>query len=186
MAVCRKSVTYTVGRLRLNSRLEGDDRESGRDTRGRFDKWSLDVARVQSTPVPNLILFGRVSSQWAGKNLDSSEAFGPGGPNGVRAYPTGEGFGDTGWLAQLELRYTMGAFSPYVFHDSGRVKVNAKPPTSADNIKRSISGSGVGVRYQRGDWNLDTAVAWRTHGGKPESDTRDRNPRWWATLSYRF
>jgi len=38
-------------------------------------------------------VYGRVSAQWASKNLDSSQKFGLGGPNGVRAYPSGEGYG---------------------------------------------------------------------------------------------
>jgi len=183
------SLAYTAGRLKLSSGLESTDRSSGQDTRGSFDKWNLDIARVQATPLSNLVLFGRVSSQWAGKNLDSSEGFILGGANGVRAYPTGEGNGDEGWLVQLEVRYSMGPYSPYLFHDSGRVTFNANNgglTSPANPNRRSIGGEGVGLRYAQGNWNLDAALAWRSHGGAPQSDTADRNPRMWLTAGYRF
>lgn len=183
------NLSYTTGRLKLGSVLENTDRTSGQNTRGSFDKWNLDIARVQATPVSNLSLFGRISAQKAGKNMDSSEGFSLGGANGVRAYPSSEGNGDEGWLLQLELRYTMGQYSPYLFHDSGRVTLNANngsltAPARPNN--RSIGGEGVGLRYNRGNWNLDANLSWRSHGGKPLSDTADRSPRVWITAGYKF
>jgi len=144
---------------------------------------------VQATPVAGLTLFGRISRQWASKNLDSSEGFGVGGASGVRAYPQGEASGDEGWLAQIEVRYSLGAFSPYAFYDAGRVRINAKPESLAVAPipnQRAIEGAGLGVRYQQGPWNLDANLAWRTHGGLAQSDSRQRNPRMWITAGYRF
>lgn len=182
------SATYTWGDLKLDQGLRATDKTSGQRTEGSFNKFNLDIARVQALPA-GFVLFGRFSGQWADKNLDSSESFSLGGAYGVRAYPSGEGNGDEGWLAQVELRYSIGAFAPYVFHDAGRVKINAKPgaltPAVTDN-HRSISGSGLGVRYQQDNWNLDANVAWRNHGGRSESDSQDRNPRVWLTAGYQF
>jgi len=76
-------------------------------TAGQFSKLNVDLARIQSLS-EGLDLYGRISAQWASKNLDSSQKFGLGGCNGVRAYPSGEGYGDSGALAQIELRYAMG------------------------------------------------------------------------------
>ena len=183
------SLSYTAGRLNLGSVLENTDRTSGQNTRGSFDKWNLDIARVQSTPVSNLNLFGRISAQKAGKNMDSSEDFSLGGATRVRAYPTGEGGGDEGWSLQLEVRYTMGQYSPYVFHDSGRVTLNANNgnlTTPANPNHRSIGGEGLGLRYNEGNWNLDANLSWRSHGGQPLSDTADRNPRVWISAGYKF
>jgi hemolysin activation/secretion protein len=190
------SLSYTPGRLKLDDSLrdatgktlKDRDGDTGQNTRGSFDKWNLDVARAQATSVANLTLFGRLSAQWAGKNLDSSEGFSLGGVNGVRAYPSGEGNGDEGWLVQLEARYTIGSFSPYLFHDSGRVKLNANNDltTPANPNNRSIGGEGVGLRYTRGDWNMDATLAWRSHGGRPLSDGAERNPRFWLTAGYKF
>ncbi|TVT75524.1 MAG: ShlB/FhaC/HecB family hemolysin secretion/activation protein [Denitromonas halophila] len=182
------AVSYTAGRLTLDDSLKATDISSGTDARGHFDKWNLDLARVQALPA-GFTLFGRVSAQWAGKNLDSSERLSLGGANGVRAYPNGEGNGDEGWLAQIELRYALGAFSPYVFHDAGRVTINADPggitPAVTDN-HHAIAGSGVGVRYQANGWSVDANVAWRSHGGAPQSDSAERDPRAWVTVGYTF
>ncbi|QIK39222.1 ShlB/FhaC/HecB family hemolysin secretion/activation protein [Caldichromatium japonicum] len=183
------TLAYTAGQLDLDAVLEAADIASGRDTRGHFDKWNLDLARLQTTPLSNLTLFGRLSAQWAGKNLDSSERFLLGGATGVRAYPQGEGLGDEGWLLQLEARYRLGAFEPYLFYDAGAVRVNAKPdgitPAVADN-HRLISGAGLGLRLASGPWNLDAAIAWRNQGGQPQSDSQDHNPRAWLAASWRF
>jgi hemolysin activation/secretion protein len=177
------NVTWTTGQLSLDSSLLATDRTSAR-TAGNFNKINLDVARIQVLS-SDLNLYGRFSGQWADKNLDSSERFGLGGPSGVRAYPVGEGYGDDGWLAQLELRYAMGAFSPYAFYDAGWIKVNEKPWTTGTN-DRSISGPGFGLRYQEGAWNMEATLAWRDNGGKPQSDTRDSRPRGWFSIGYKF
>jgi len=154
---------------------------------GSFSKANMDLVRLQALP-GNWTLFLRFSGQLANKNLDSSEAMFLGGPAGVRAYPVGEASGDEGWLAQVEIRYRMGDFSPYAFYDHGRVKVNARPSQvvlPSPDLTRA--GAGVGLRFQRGPWNIDGAVAWRTNGGEPTSDTHsDPRPRIWLTAGYRF
>jgi hemolysin activation/secretion protein len=178
------SMVFTAGNLDLDNTQKTADTATAQ-TNGGFQKWNLDVARVQATPMPNLTLYGRVSAQWANKNLDSSEDFGLGGPSGVRAYPGGEGFGDEGWLAQIEARYQIGAFAPYAFIDAGRVTTNHTPWSAATNF-RELGGNGVGVRYNDGTWNVDANLAWRNLGGNPTSDTTDRAPRVWVTLGRRF
>lgn len=177
------ALTVTQGDLKLDSTLSATDQTTAR-TAGAFQKLNLDLARLQSLG-GNFHFFGRVSAQWANKNLDSSEKFGLGGYNGVRAYPSGEGYGDEGWLTQLELRYLGSAFAPYVFHDAGSVTINRNPWTTSNN-KRSIAGSGVGVRYTQGNWSADGVLAWRTRGGKPLSDTQDSRPIIWGGAQYRF
>ncbi|MBX5459779.1 MAG: ShlB/FhaC/HecB family hemolysin secretion/activation protein [Steroidobacteraceae bacterium] len=180
---------YTVGRLKLDAALTAADIASNTGTRGNFGKWNFDIARLNSTPIANLTLFGRASLQWAGGNLDSSESFILGGARGVRAYPEGEGNGDEGWFVQIEGRYRVGSAEPYLFFDAGSVKINADPariiPAITDNT-RSIAGAGLGLRYADRGWNVDAALAWRTKGGAPESDTRDDKP--WLSVSggYRF
>lgn len=180
---------YSLGDMDLDSQLEAADIASNMDTRGSFSKWNLDVARAQATPLLPLTLYGRFSAQWAGDNLDSSESFILGGAQGVRAYPQGEGVGDEGWLVQLEARYQFGAYAPYAFYDTGRTRLHADPeritPAVADNT-RSVSGTGLGLRYNRGPVMLDAALAWRTSGGEPESDTKDRKPRAWMSAAWRF
>ena len=155
--------------------------------RGSFNKYNLDLVRLQALPA-GFNLFARLSAQWADKNLDSSESMSLGGPTSVRAYPVGESSGDQGWLTQIELRYTMGDFTPYAFYDYGRMKINAKPSQvvlpAPDETR---AGAGFGVRYYTSNWNVDATVAWRTEGGKPTSDTHaDPKPRFWLTVGYTF
>ena len=85
------------------------------NTEGSYQKVNLDVVRLQATALNGLTVYGRASGQWADVNLDSSEGFSIGGMSGVRAYPSGEASGDTGWLAQLELRYQLGSLNPMCF-----------------------------------------------------------------------
>lgn len=177
------ALTATWGDLRLDDQGRVLDQVTAQ-TEGRFHKTNFDIARIQS--VANRVnLYARVSAQWAGKNLDSSEKFGLGGIHGVRAYPSGEGYGDAGLLAQLELRYTWNAYEPYAFYDAGRVEINQERFDDGEN-RRSIAGGGIGLRYTQEAWRSGVAVAWRTRGGAPLAETRDQHPVIWANMQYRF
>ena len=190
------SMILTSGQLNLDGTLNTADAQA--QTAGSFSKINLDIARVQALnwgTGSKFALFARLSAQHASKNLDSSEDFGLGGSSGVRAYPTGEGYGDAGWLTQLELRYSMGAYAPFVFYDAGSVRVNVSPwsatqaNASVASNERSIAGLGIGLRYQRNHWSLDAALAWRTQGGLPQSDTQDQReqgPQGWLSLGWRY
>lgn len=177
------SLTWVYGQLDLGASVIAQDQATAR-TQGSFNKLNLDVARIQVLPA-NFTLYGRISGQATNKNLDSSEKFGLGGAYGVRAYPSGEGFGDKGWLTQLELRYTIGAFTPYAFYDSGRVTINAEPWATGTN-SRTLAGGGFGLRYQQSGWSVEALLAWRTEGGKPRSDIEDKRPMGWFNLGYKF
>jgi hemolysin activation/secretion protein len=177
------TLEWTPGRLDLNAALQAADVLTA-GTDGDFARLNLEVARIQKL-YGAFSLFGRFNGQWSNGNLDSSEGFGLGGPNGVRAYPVGEGYGDRGWLGQIELRWALGAFSPYGFYDAGKITVNADSWEAGEN-HRSLAGGGVGLRLNNGGWNLDAAVAWSTSGGQPQSDTRDDHPRFWMNVGYRF
>jgi PAS domain-containing protein len=102
----------------------------------------------------------------------------------VRAYPGGEGYGDQGILAQVELRYRVKQLSPYLFYDLGHVRIN-KHDGGSDNHRR-IDGTGIGLRADYKNLSSDIAVAWRTRGGEPLSDSKDRDPRLWVTVGYKF
>ncbi len=170
------SLSWTTGRLK---------REATNDnlnTRGSFSKLNVDVARLQALP-NGFTAYGRVSSQNASKNLDSSEDMVIAGANGVRAYPVGELSGDEGWLTQLELRYSLGEYAPYAFYDHARIRVNA----DGTGPSRTLAGYGLGMRYQRGSWSADVALAWRSQGGRPvDANERDAKPRVWVSMDYRF
>jgi hemolysin activation/secretion protein len=177
------ALSWTRGRLGMNDDTQALDAASARSA-GSFDRVNLDLARIQSLS-DRLDLYGRVSAQWTGHNLDSSEKLGLGGVNGVRAYPNGEGYGDMGWVAQAEVRYAIGPVAPYLFYDAGRVTLNKSPWTTQDN-HRALAGGGIGVRYVRDAWSGGLTVAWRSHGGASVTDATTRSPSVLANLAYRF
>jgi hemolysin activation/secretion protein len=177
------AISWTHGDLNLDSTLSTQDRITAK-TEGSFDKFNLDIARIQALPA-NLSFYGSLAAQATLDNLDSSEKFGLGGINGVRAYPSGEGFGDEGYLARLELRYALKQFTPYAFYDAGSVRINHDRFDTSKN-RRSISGTGLGLRYDSAHWAVDGSVAWQGAGGDPTSDTKDHNPMYWLGGQYKF
>jgi hemolysin activation/secretion protein len=177
------ALTWTYGRLNLDGALLSTDSTTARSA-GHFSKLTLDLARIQSV-AEHIDAYGRISAQWANKNLDSSQKFGLGGRNGVRAYPGGEGYGDAGAMMQLELRYAAGPWMPYVFYDVGRIKANHSPWTSDPN-HRTLAGAGLGLRYDNRAFNASLIAAWRTVGGAPRSEPHNGQPMIWASLGYRF
>jgi len=177
------ALSWVRGNLSLDGASQALNDASAR-TAGGFSKLNLDLARIQS--LNNRIdLYGRVSLQRAGSNLDPSEKLGLGGVNGVRAYPNGEGYGDNGWLTQFEARYAMGTMVPFAFYDAGRVTLNKSSWMAGDN-HRSLAGAGLGLRYADQHWSGNLMLAWRTRGGAAQSDDAARSPTLLAGAAYRF
>lgn len=178
------SVTLTAGRLSLADAALADDSVTA-NSRGRFTKLNADLTRIQR--LPGLFsAYGRVSAQWASKNLDASEKYGLGGFLGVRAYPMGEASGDRGWLTQLELRYEPGAYTPFAFFDHGRMRTNAEPWDGDAAERRTLAGGGVGVRWLYDGWSLEATLGVRTAGGEPTSQRDGGKARLFVVAGYRF
>tara|TARA_B100000035_G_C21036702_1_gene571428 strand:+ start:684 stop:2342 length:1659 start_codon:yes stop_codon:yes gene_type:complete len=182
-AITYGTLTYTRGEINLDASLLATDSTTTK-SEGYFTKLNLDIARMQYVAT-NLNAFLRASFQRSNKNLDSSESFGLGGSDGVRAYPTGEGYGDEGWLAKMELRYNINLFTPYAFYDVGHVRTNAITYDDSDNY-RTIAGAGLGTKFSYKSLSFDTSLAWATSGGRATSDAKKNRPRWWLTMNYSF
>jgi hemolysin activation/secretion protein len=154
---------------------------------GDFARFTYTLNRLQRiTDADSLSL--TVSGQQASKNLNSSEKFTLGGANGVRAYPQGEGNGDDGWLANLELRHNfLDNLQAIAFYDAGGVNINHTAYSAATNT-RNIAGAGVGLNAQYKLFQLKTSISWRTHGGQAQTEptTMDRSPRLWVQLNGTF
>lgn len=132
---------------------------AGYATQGRYDKFGYGAARLQKLP-ESFTLFANFSGQRAGKNLDSSEKFLLGGPFGVRAYPGSEASGDSGWLANVELRFDLpavgelGQIQLVGFYDTGRIELHDDArsiaiPTATGRNVYSLSGYGLGVNLTK-------------------------------------
>lgn len=175
----------TTGRLTLDADSLEVDRNTAQSG-GSFTKFTLDLARIQKLPGV-LSAYGRVSAQWSAGNLDPSEKFASGGFLGVRAYPLGEASGDRGWLAQTELRAAVSSTTTlFLAADAGWAELNAKPWDAGSAGRRNIAGAGLGGRWSQSGWSLESTLNWRTHGGRPEAESRDREPRLFVAGSYRF
>ena len=190
------SYGLTVARGSLNikqvAELAADQGPTGVKTQGGFGKTNLEFQRLQKI-TDNLNLLGSFNAQWASKNLASAEKMALGGVSGVRAYPTGEAAGDTGFQGSFELRYgnpawTIAGASVVLsgFYDYGYVRIN-RTPTGAPGINsRSLQGVGFGVNLgKEGDYLLRSSVAWRVDNEKPVSDV-DRSPRIWVQATKWF
>lgn len=176
------AISWTHGDLTVADANRATDSATAKKG-GWFDKINLNFARLQILS-PKVTLFYRVSAQWAGNNLDSSEKFGLGGVNSVRAYPTAEAYGDEGVLAQLEVRYAINNFTPYAFYDAGSININNTSWTKENN-KRNLAGAGVGLRFDTLHWCIDASAAWRTKGTFSDVNQAD-TPMLWMSAYYRF
>lgn len=180
------SIGVTHGKLDLSRNATDFTNDAVSNyTHGSFNKWSASMTRLQRL-ADTLTLFVGVSGQRAGKNLDTSEKFILGGASGVRAYPGGEGSGDHGWLANIELRkelqalrqWGLGDFQLVGFYDHGGITLQHSPnpvipannPTQTNRYQ--LSGVGLGLNLTS-PGRYSVRMAW----GQPLGDNDGRDPR---------
>jgi hemolysin activation/secretion protein/predicted porin len=178
-----------AGRLRraTPSDAEADALTAG--TAGRFEKLNAQLSRWQALG-QGWSMIGSLSGQLASKNLDSSEKFHLGGPQGVRAYAQGETAGDEAWLATIELRRALGEVGGYraegaVFYDAGEVRLDRNPwdPTQASNrIRRHGGGFGLSLVNDRA-LAVSMSVAFRARGAATLAEQANRGAQFWFQVS---
>ena len=189
------SYTITEGNAVIHqaAALAADQAVAGAKTAGRFAKQNFEFRRLQKITDNSTVLLA-LQGQMASKNLMSAERFSLGGPTGVRAYPTGEGLGDTGYIFQAEYRYIVpgwkigqGDVVLSGFWDQGwsQINENALPSTGNtlnDQNFRRLSGWGLGASLGRdSDFIVRATAAWRNElGDTPRSDAVQRWPRMWV------
>ncbi|MEK8050517.1 ShlB/FhaC/HecB family hemolysin secretion/activation protein [Ideonella sp. DXS22W] len=168
---------------------------AGLDDAPRYSKLVAAGNRLQNLIDGRLLLFAAARGQWAWQNLDSSEQFRMAGPDGVRAFAPGEGTGDTGAVASIELRLLppeawLGRWARElvgsVFYDHGTLRLRHNPTTQAarDANRQTLAGAGVALSWERPrSFAARLSVAVPTTG-QPRSDTASRNPRVYAQLSW--
>ena len=191
-------LTLSGGNLDLSANPDYQLRDANSaNTEGYFAKANVNVSRLAAFGNwPEWSWYTRVSAQIASKNLDTAEKFQLGGPSGVRAYPVGEGLGDDGWLATLELRRQLldtayGSLQGFVFVDGGGISQysdvwqGALPSNSPNNYV--LGGGGVGVTYKYKEWASVSASLAHKIGSNPnqtidhtDSDGSDDAARVWV------
>lgn len=176
------AVNYQTGILNIQSDdVKFIDNLSAKSD-GHFTKLDGMVSRTQRV-TNKLNLTGKISGQIADNNLDSSVKFDVGGSQGVRAFKQGDSSGDTGWLANLDLRYSVTEnVVVNTFYDYGEVTYSRKAWDSSKN-KATRSGAGVGLDVFGANWKVSMVGAWNT-GGKPDSSEEGR--QFWVQLLKAF
>ena len=146
------TANLTVGSLGLDSDYSRVLGTLNHTEDGTYAKLEADVTAVQQLGHSTDVMV-KVSGQKASRNLDSSEEFYLGGPNGGRAYAQGEGTGDEGALGTAELRWhtPLRGLTLSTFYDAGAVRVSKGLDGGADRV--TLRGWGVGAAYSEpGDW----------------------------------
>jgi hemolysin activation/secretion protein len=192
-------VVLTEGKLNLSgSPTEASDASTTR-TAGAYSKVRYALSRQQQVST-GLSLYGSLSGQWAGKNLDSSEKFYLGGSSGVRAYPSSEGGGSTGQMLNVELRWQLPeGLSLTGFYDHGRVTQNVSNDfAGAPAVNRfALKGAGLALGWRHSSGLALQATYARRIGQNPNAITTDVNrgadqdgtlhrDRFWLTASVAF
>jgi hemolysin activation/secretion protein len=184
------SLGYSDGNLNIETPAARTTDDATAQTNGHFGKWNVNALRLQGIG-ERLSVYVSLSGQKASKNLDSSEKFLLGGAYGVRAYPTGEAPGDSGYLATAELRYTFsiaalpGVLQPFAFVDTGGVTINENPFITGANT-RHLTGGGFGLTWVRAsDFQVKLMVATRMGSeSSTASDTDQRTRGWVQAIKY--
>ena len=169
------TANLTVGRLGLDSQYAQILGQLNRTGEGTYAKLEADVTAVQRLGRASDFLV-KVAGQKASSNLDSSEEFYLGGPNGVRAYAQGEGAGDEGVLGTAELRWhtPLRGLTLSTFYDAGTARLSRHPVTQVS--RATLRGWGIAAAYSDpGAWfarvdyarriGLDQTVSARSGAG---------------------
>ncbi|MBF0506685.1 MAG: ShlB/FhaC/HecB family hemolysin secretion/activation protein [Nitrospirae bacterium] len=167
-------------------------------TDGNYWKLNYNVERQQNMG-SGFTLYGMLTGQYAGKNLDTSEQMTLGGPTGVRAYAAGEAPGDNEVLMNMELRKDFPGSTPLghiqvlAFFDSGWVALHKNTWANWNSINPvlsnsyGLSGAGAGVNISRTSLYVIKAFWAATIGSNPglsasglDSEGRRHDNRFWV------
>lgn len=187
------SLGWTSGRLDIRDPAERAIDAATARSNGGFNKLQAGIARIQSISGP-LSVYAGVRGQLAFDNLDSSEKIQLGGAYGVRAYPEGEAFGDTGYVATAEARLALdalfgnarpGQFELSTFVDTGAVRVAQDPWFTGDNNTRR-SGYGAALTWIGPHGLLLKGTYARRLGDVPVTSGPDASGQFWFHIVKQF
>ena len=170
-------VSLQSGKLDLDGSPSQPGDALGPRTDGHFSKVRYQFSRVQSL---GDIFSATVSfsGQWASRNLDSSEKFYLGGPQGVRAYPVSEGGASIGQLLNFDLMAQLGdGWRAGVFADlgHGQTYVDSAFQTGGPPNTFYLKGFGLSLGYS-GPMGLYVSASWaRRSGDNPLANALGRD-----------
>jgi len=183
------SVDLAKGLDFLDATGPGSANLSRADGRSDFTKISGDILRLQQLGQGWSFLTG-FSWQYAFDPLLSSEEFGLGGSQFVRAYDPSEVTGDQGVALKLELQKGiktgwsyLKSFQAYLYFDHGTILL--RNPTAVEEDSTSLTSSGLGVRANINEW-----LSGYFEAGLPMSRNvgteGNKDPRFFFSLNARY
>lgn len=136
-----------------------------------FTKFNIEYGRAQRLG-PKSSLISRLAGQLSLSDLVVGEQMAIGGADSVRGYPQAEYLGDSGIRASIEARFAsseeqMEKFQLATFVDFGYITV--KVPVLGQRKTSSLTGAGVGFRYNPGNGLFMSADVGFPLGEKPSS-----------------
>ncbi len=150
------SVGLSKGMNIMDASGPGSLKLSRADGRSDFTKLSGDILRLQELGSGWSLLTG-VGWQYAFDSLLSSEEFGLGGPQYVRAYDPSEVTGDHGIAFKLELQKGvktnwnyLKSLQSYLYFDHGTVAL--RNTTAVQDSSSSLTAVGLGMRANINKW----------------------------------
>ena len=190
--VLQGNVSLAHGTLRIAQAAAQALDAAGPRTAGTFNVWALQLASVQPLPA-GFSLLSNVSGQLADRNLDSSQKFYLGGPNGVIAYDVGDGGGDDGYLADLELSHALplarlpGRLRGALLLQGGSVRVNHDAYAGYTG-RNTLAEAGAGVKldYAWQAWSLSASYGKRIGSYAKSGAATDASGQFWLSLYRRF
>ncbi len=196
------SVALRGGRTDLNGNAIDLVQNATSDVQGTFSKVSASFYQSQSLTPALSWQFQSRGQLNLGRNLEGSERFALGGADGIRAYPSGEAVGDSGWLVSAELRYAIAAvpgLSLATFVDAGGVRRYSKNANALLALmnqpgnRYTLAGAGLGLRYDSAKVNLTLQVAkpigsnrGADAAGNNNESRRDGQAQGWISAAWKF
>ena len=193
------AATIDLGTLDLsaNPDHQKSDQLTAR-TQGGFGKLGLSFSREQAIS-DHVTVSTRIQAQWSPSNLDSSEKLYLGGFSGIRAYPSGEASGDSGWLGNLAVKWqVMDDLQFSGFYDIGWIHQHAAPWTGWQLFTKqpndyNLQGAGIAIAWSPNSTIQTQAVLAHVIGDNPgsdmtgnDSDGADKSLRAWVQLNIGF
>ncbi|NBV75428.1 MAG: ShlB/FhaC/HecB family hemolysin secretion/activation protein [Methylococcaceae bacterium] len=195
-AINNAALNLGLGYLNIEMAEEKNSDARTARAQGEFLKYNFNLNRTEYLN-QDWQLSLAFNGQWAAKNLDASQKFALGGPNGIRAYPVNEAMGDSGWLLNIELQRELGyGLQGLLFADTGGIKVNQRLWSGVGNSPNTylLSGVGIGLRWSdQKHWQASallglpvTSNPARDRFNHNSDGTRAGDPAGWLTLTKFF
>ncbi|MFY9510727.1 MAG: ShlB/FhaC/HecB family hemolysin secretion/activation protein [Rubrivivax sp.] len=167
----------------------------------KFGKVTYGFTRLQDVFTNRMLFYVALRGQHAVRNLDTTEQFRVGGPEGVRAFASGEGTGDLGAVLSTELRFlppedwfgrTAREMVFSLFADAGYVRFRAEPAqkpvkAEANQLNQAkFGGYGIGLSWVKPDEFALRFSLSKPARGEPKSDPVVRDPRIYVQITRPF